>query len=64
MFNRDFVYIYVGMSVVCHINCVGGIAWPRACSKSFLGGKDCDTRVIDFDYALEQLYHEEKDTFT
>ena len=28
---------------------------PRACSKLFLGGKDCDTRVIDFDYALEQL---------
>ena len=20
----------------------------------------CDTRVIDFDYALEQLYHDEK----
>ena len=28
---------------------------PRAYSKSFLGGKDCDTRVIDFDYTLEQL---------
>ena len=26
------------MSVVCQINCVGGITYgPRACSKSFLG---------------------------
>ena len=46
----------VGMSVVCQINCVGGITWPtRMLKKSFLGSKDCDTRVIDFDYALEQL---------
>ena len=30
---------------------------PHACSKLFWGSKDCDTRVIDFDfdYALEQL---------
>ena len=28
----------VGMSVVCQINCVGGITCgPRACSKSFRG---------------------------
>ena len=27
------------MSVVCQINCVGGITCgPRACSKSFFGG--------------------------
>ena len=27
------------MSVVCQINCVGGITYgPRACSKSFFGG--------------------------
>ena len=34
------IYIYVvGMSVVCQINCVGGITYgPRACSKSFFGG--------------------------
>ena len=36
------IYIYMlsvcrSMSVVCQINCVGGIG-PRACSKSFLGG--------------------------
>ena len=24
----------------------------------------CDTLVIDFDYALEQLYHDEKEMFT
>ena len=36
------IYIYknvVGMSVVCQINCVGGITCgPRACSKFFFGG--------------------------
>ena len=49
------IYMYVGMSVVCQINCVGGITWPTGMLKVFLGGKDCDTRVIDFDYVLEQL---------
>ena len=34
--------------------------WPTRMLKVFLGrlnqsGKDCDTRVIDFDYVLEQL---------
>ena len=33
--SRD---IYMAVSVVCQINCVGGTTWP--CSKSFLGGKD------------------------
>ena len=37
------IYIYMlsvcRMSVVCQINCVGGITCgPRACSKSFFGG--------------------------
>ena len=36
------IYIYMSvcrMSVVCQINCVGGITCgPRACSKSFFGG--------------------------
>ena len=36
------VYIMLSvwsMSVVCQINCVGGITCgPRACSKSFFGG--------------------------
>ena len=27
---------------------------PRACSKSFLGGKHCDTRVIDLDYVRDR----------
>ena len=35
-------YIFMSvcrMSVVCQINCVGGITYgPRACSKSFFGG--------------------------
>ena len=36
--SRD-IYIYVHVSVVCQINCVGGITYgPRACSKSFFGG--------------------------
>ena len=38
------IYIYMlsvcRMSVVCQINCVGGITYgPRACSKSFLAVK-------------------------
>ena len=48
------------MSVVCQINCVGGITRPTSMLKVVLGGKDCDTRVIDFDYALEQLLHRRK----
>ena len=32
-------YIYVHVSVVCQINCVGGITYgPRACSKYFFFG--------------------------
>ena len=32
------VYIYVvGMSVVCQINCVGGITWPSRMLKVFWG---------------------------
>ena len=40
--SRDiYVCRYVGMSVICQINCVGGITWPTRMlkSKSFLGGK-------------------------
>ena len=53
------IYIYMlsvcRMSVVCQINCVGGITWPTRMLKVILGRKrlTCDTRVIDFDYALE-----------
>ena len=39
--SRDICcrYVVCRMSVVCQINCVGGITYgPRACSKSFLGG--------------------------
>ena len=50
-----YVSMYVGMSVVCQINCVGRITWPKCMLKVVLGGKDCETHVIDFDYALEQL---------
>ena len=54
--SRDiYVGMYVGMSVVCQINCVGGIAWPTRMLKVIFGGKDCATHVIDFDYALGQL---------
>ena len=34
--------------------------WPTRMLKVILGGKDCDTRVIYFDYALEQLLHGRK----
>ena len=42
--------------------CVGGIKWPTCMLKVILGRLNltCDTRVIHFDYALEQLYHGRK----
>ena len=37
--SRDIYMSVCRMSVVCQINCVGGITYgPRACSKSFFGG--------------------------
>ena len=43
------------MSVVCQINCVGGITWPMRMLKVIFGSKKltCGIRVIDCDYALE-----------
>ena len=56
--------MYVGMSVVCQINCVGGITWPTHMLKVVFGGKDCGTRVIDFDYLWSSFNMDEKETFT
>ena len=37
--SRDTMLSVCRMSVVCQINCVGGITYGlRACSKSFFGG--------------------------
>ena len=36
------------MSVVCQINCVGGITWPTRMLKVFWGRLTSDTRVIHF----------------
>ena len=33
----EISYIYVGMSVVCQINCVGGIMWPTRMLKVIFG---------------------------
>ena len=44
----------VCMSVVCQINCVGGITCgPRACSKSFFGAVKPVTPVLFISYTLE-----------
>ena len=44
----------VGMSVVCQINCVGGITCgPRACSKSFFLAVKPETPVLFISYTLE-----------
>ena len=45
--------IYRGMSVVCQINCVGGITWPKRMLKVFWGAVKpvTPTRVIHFLYA-------------
>ena len=46
---------YVGMSVCLSyvkLSAQAELRGPCACSKSFLVGKDCDTRVIDFDFVL------------
>ena len=42
-------YVVCRMSVVCQINCVGGITYgPRACSKSFFGmdEKEAEARPL------------------
>ena len=46
--------IYVHVSVVCQINCVGGITYgPRACSKSFFLAVKNVTPVLFISYTLE-----------
>ena len=54
--SRDII-IYVGRYVCSGPKCVGGIKWPTRMLKVILGWLKltCDTRVIHFDYALEQL---------
>ena len=41
VFNRDFVfycrYVVCRMSVVCQINCIGGMTWPTRTLKVFFG---------------------------
>ena len=55
--SRD-IYVSVGQSgcLSCP-KCVGGITWPTRMLKIIFGWLKliCDTRVIHFDYALEQL---------
>ena len=47
-------HIYVHVSVVCQINCVGGITYgPRACSKSFFLAVKNVTPVLFISYKLE-----------
>ena len=57
VFNRDFAWYvgrYVCMSVVCQINCVGGITCgPRACSKSYFLAVKPVTPVLFISYTLE-----------
>ena len=39
--SRDiYIYMCVCVSVVCQINCVGGITWPTRMLKVILGGKN------------------------
>ena len=54
------------MSVVCQINCVGGITWPTRMLKVFWGRLTSDTRVIHFLYAraLDEEKKAEKKAFT
>ena len=51
------IIIYVGRYVCRGPKCVGGIKWPTRMLKIILGWLEltCDTRVIHFEYALEQL---------
>ena len=53
--------IYMSVYLLCP-KCVGGITWPTRMINFILGWikMTCDTRVIDLDYALEQLYHGQK----
>ena len=59
-FRVIYIYIYIYMlsvccmSVVCQINCVGGITYgPRACSKSFFLAVKTVTPVLFNSYTLE-----------
>ena len=52
------------MSVVCQINCSRRNYVHAHAQSQVLGGKNWLLNVIDFDYALEQLYYDEKETFT
>ena len=51
------LFIYVGRYVCRGPKCVGRIKWPTCMLKVILGWLKltCDTRVIHFDYVLEQL---------
>ena len=51
--SRD-IYIYVvGMSVVCQINCVGGITQPTRMLKVIFGAVKPVTPVLFISYTLE-----------
>ena len=48
-------YVVCCMSVVCQINCVGGITYgPRACSKSFLAVKPCYSFPIRLSFSMDE----------
>ena len=49
--SRD-IYV-VGMSVVCQINCVGGITLPTCMLKVILGAVKPVTPVLFISYTLE-----------
>ena len=46
-------YVVCRMSVVCQINCVGGIMWPTHMLKVFLGAVKPVTPVLFISYTLE-----------
>ena len=47
------------LSVICQINCVGGITWPTRMLKVFLGAVN-DTCVIHFLYARALAWTKKK----
>ena len=54
-------YVVCRMSVVCQINCVGGITYgPRACSNSYFLAVKPVTPVLFISYTLEP-YMDEKE---
>ena len=54
----------MSVCLVCQINCVGGLLMVMFLNYQSELYSKAGTDLVLYIYALEQLYHEEKETFT